>query len=123
MGYDMYVILNVMINPISGIPCEYTSNGLIDLNLCNYVVPKEHRKYISNHGWIFDMYIPRMCKDDLSYSVEALYLAKHIPSWEEFKPKIPADWEGEWLEVDHNGFKAAMEWFGAKGCYTVHWSY
>ena len=123
MGYYMYVMLQVPIDQTSGQPSEFNVRGLTTLNLCNYVVPEEHRKYINNHGWIFHEYVPKSCREDLGKHVDAAYMAKYIPDWTTFKTRIPSDWVDEWTEDKHNGFKAAMEWFGMKGYYTVSWSF
>lgn len=123
MGYDMFVMLQLPIDPTSGQPSEFNTRGLTPLNLSNYVVPEEHRKYINNRGWIFHEYVPMSCKEDVGTHVDADYLAKYIPDWDTFKTRIPSDWVDAWREEDHNGFKAAMEWFAKKGYYTVIWSY
>ena len=119
----MILTIQIPIDSVSGQPSQYTDAGLKPIDLCSYVVPEEHRKYIKNRGWIFHEYVPRSCRDDLGCSVDAEYLARYIPTWEEFKTSIPSDWSDEWTEAKHNEFKAAMDWFGMKGCYTVSWSY
>ena len=126
MGYYMTVTLQVYIDPISGQPSEYTETGLKPINLCNYVVPEEHRKYIRNRGWLFHEYV-KLSREDSGYSLDATYLeashlAECIPTWAEFKCRIPSDWVDEWTEARHNEFEAAMNWFGSKG-YIVTWSY
>lgn len=50
MGYDLNVMIHVPICPKTGMPCEYSSDGLKSFDPCNYVVPEEHRKYINNRG-------------------------------------------------------------------------
>jgi hypothetical protein len=123
MGYDLYVMLESFVDINSGMPCVYTTEGMQILRSDTYVVPEEHRKYLNNRGWIFDLYVPRSCKQDICSSIDANYLADRIPSWVELKPMIPSDWVDSWHETDHNGFKNAMDWFSSMGCYTVHWSY
>ena len=121
MGYDMILTIQIPIDSVSGQPSQYTDSGMKPIDLCSYVVPEEHRKYIRNRGWIFHEYVPESYKEDTS--VEADYMARSMPTWDELKQRIPEDWIDIWREEDHDGFKAAMEWFGAMGIYTVTWSY
>ena len=123
MGYDLYVMLESFVDTKSGMPCVYTAEGMQILTSDTYVVPEEHRKYLNNRGWIFDLYVPRSCKQNVDASIDVTYLADRIPTWAELKPMIPSDWADSWNEADHNGFKNAMDWFASMGCYTVHWSY
>ena len=122
----MIVSLQLHIDPVSGQPSEYTATGMKPANLCNYVVPEEHRKYIRNRGWLFHEYV-KLSREDSGYSLDPTYLdtsylAECIPTWDEFKCRIPSDWIDEWTETKHNEFEAAMNWFGSKG-YIVTWSY
>ena len=117
----MIVSLQLPIDPVSGQPSEYTATGMKPVNLCNYVVPEEHRKYIRNRGWLFHEYV-KLWREEIGTQGCLLLFRGCIPTWDEFKCRIPLDWVDEWTETKHNEFKAAMEWFGSKG-YMVTWSY
>ena len=117
MGFDIYVMLNLMVDEKTGMPFVY--DGLTKKPYIpeEYQVPEKYRRFLDQRGSWF-------CNFILTFEgmqVSADRFLDNYPSWEDVM-------EGEddmemWTIQDHEGFQVALEWFASKGCFVVSWSY
>ena len=116
MGFDLYVMLNLMIDENTGFPIVYP-NGIKDtFHILEYQVPLEYRRFIQQRGHWFSNYILHFEGNQAS----AEYFLDHYPEWED---GIEGYEDEPWTKEDHDAFKKALEWFALKGVFIVSWSY
>ena len=113
MGFDLSIQLHLCMCPQSGIPFAWdTYLGKTYVNLSDYVVPPEFRKWVQARGRHFHSYI-LWCDESTSSCDVGLFL-ENFPEWKDVD---------NWTEKDHNEFKAALEYFARYPGYVVSWSY
>lgn len=116
MGFDLYIMLNLLIDKNTGLPIVYKNFEKEGFDASEYQVPAECRRFVQQSGKWFSNYIYEF--EGCSSSAE-LFL-EHYPAWEE---AIDGYEDECWTKEDHDEFRNALEWFSKKGNFVVSWSY
>ena len=123
MGFDLFVNLNVPVDPASGQAFVYdfkNSSGMRPFVASEYVVPEKYRAYLNQRGSQFHAYIKPFGEMCNTTSAEAFL--DHYPNWQQVK-KMMGDEDYGWTKEDHDGFKAALKWMVSKSVFGLYWSY
>ena len=115
MGFDMMIELHLSMCPTNGKPYAWKDSDKVYVDLNDYIIPEEYRKWIQLRGSHLYAYI-QWC-DESTTSCEIAYFLEFFPEWEEVDEH---DW---WTEEDHRAFKATLEYLIQRPGYVISWSY
>ena len=115
MGFDMMIQLHFNICPTTGEPYSWLPTGKVYIDIKDYIIPEEYRKWVELRGSHLHSYI-QWCEGS-TMSCELDYFLHFFPEWEEIDEY---DW---WTEEDHEEFKAALEYLVKRPGYMISWSY
>jgi len=113
MGFDIFISLNLLLDPKSGQPYTYSDEGIrCPVSLADFTIPEQFRKYVQMRGSHFHDYI----KPFNGYIVSVEDFLDKYPEW--------TDNNEYWTKANHDGFKEALEWFVKKKVsFNISWSY
>lgn len=142
MGFDMYVILNISVDPITGLPIVYelleSTFNVKKYNPSEYEIPEKYRKYIRQRGSHFHAYIKSYPSEQDQTTIEDfLHRYPEWPDWDKLIPPGDPGWElfgwrkndltifneCKWTKEDHDAFKEALIWMDKKGIFGITWHY
>ncbi len=122
MGFDIFVELRLKIDPFNGTFYAYGINGRETVKPEEYLIPKEHLRFVKGRGHIYHAYIQNIHETETD--VEAPYFEKVFPSWADVqKYKVYEECKDDWTEDDHKNFFRAIQWFSSHPGFHVIWSY
>ena len=124
MGFDLLVQLEFSVDPKTGAPYVWGGTyetGLlrIPVQLSDYIVPEQYRKYLQQRGRIFHQYIKGFATN--IYNSTAEEFLENYPQWSQVKEYMD-DADTSDL-VCHNEFKEFLKWAVEKNCFMIRWSY
>lgn len=130
MGFDINVSLDLQMCADTGRPYVWGPKfeKIYDINLANYTIPEELRRYAVGRGSIFYVYTKHFNEQD-TYNVTTDMFLDEYPSWntvmESDVYKNYYYYDNDWTEENHNGFKALLEWCARNNgaSFRVSWSY
>jgi hypothetical protein len=128
MGFNLFVSLNVRIDPKTGMAFVYafnTSGGRKPFIPSEYTVPERFRDYLIQDGSHFHQYIKKYC--DSMNMVDAERFLSDYPDWRLVKKELNSQGGYDyWTQENHDGFKQALKWMSTgnnAGLYSISWSY
>lgn len=127
MGFDFNILYGFFICPKTGKPYAFKDDDTKltqDFTLQVSPLPEQYRRFVQLRGPWLHVYTEEFSTQDI-FTVPISRLLEIFPSWDYVKASAFCDMlEDEWTEEDHHGFKAALEWFEARGhpAYAT-WSY
>jgi hypothetical protein len=101
MGFDLHIVMLLMIDEKTGLPLTHTAQ-----------VPEKYRKFLNQKGPWFSNYVAQF--DGIFVSAERFL--EEYPEWNDILS------DDEWSQKNHEEFKEALVWFAEKG-FNLLWSY
>ena len=129
MTVNLYVVIQVSMDPDTGKPFVWSSRGgkfeRVPIDLAEYTVDEKYRKYLQLTGEFLCYYIKA---HGLSFSRRMTAtpeeFLEHYPTWPEVvKDMDDTDGWDCWKETEHNEFKSFLNWALTKNEFRLSWDY
>jgi len=122
MGFDLCIELRLQIDPLDGTFYAYGINSRQTVQPEDYIIPKEHLRFVKGRGHIYHAYIQNIHETETD--AEAIYFEKVFPSWADVQDhEVFSECKDYWTEDDHTKFFSAIQWFSSHPGFHVTWSY
>ena len=109
MGFSMTILLEIPIDPTTGLP---------SLNNVS-VLPQRFLRFVEHKGAFLTYYVPEELDGQRAHPHTLL---DAFPLWEEVAEHV-SSYRHVWTEEDHNLFREALVWLSQHEYYAIHWSY